>query len=132
MGPIQRDRSHGNSMISALTLLLVFQLVGEVLARGLGLPIPGPVIGMGLMFLALVLRKGPSDELRGTASGLLQHLSLLFVPAGTGVMLHFQRLADEWLPLTVALLLSTFLSIAVTALLLNVLARRSRHDGGRT
>ncbi|NMG76616.1 CidA/LrgA family protein [Aromatoleum diolicum] len=116
-------------MIGALTLLLVFQLIGEALARGLGMPIPGPVIGMGLMFLALVLRKGPNDELRGTATGILQHLSLLFVPAGTGVMLHFQRLADEWLPLTVALVLSTLLSIAVSALLLNTLARRTKSKG---
>lgn len=119
-------------MIGALTLLLVFQLVGEVLARALGLPIPGPVIGMALLFVALILRNGPGDELRGTANGLLQHLSLLFVPAGTGVMLHFRRLGDEWLPLTVALVFSTLLSIAVSALLLNALTRRSRHDGERT
>lgn len=116
-------------MIGALTLLLVFQLVGEVLARWLGLPIPGPVIGMGLLFVALVLRKGPGDDLRGTATGILQHLSLLFVPAGTGIMLHFQRLADEWLPLTVALVFSTLLSIAVSALLLNALARRTQRKG---
>lgn len=118
-------------MIGALTLLLVFQLVGEALARGLGLPIPGPVIGMGLLFIALVLRRGPSEPLRGTATGILQHFSLLFVPAGTGVMLHFQRLADEWLPLTVALIASTLLSIAVSALLLQVLSRHAKHSEGR-
>ena len=118
-------------MIAALTLLLVFQLVGEVLARALALPIPGPVIGMGLLFIALVLRKGPSEDLRGTAGGLLQHLSLLFVPAGTGVMLHFQRLADEWLPLTVALVASTLLSIAVSALLLQALTRRGKQAESR-
>ena len=119
-------------MIGALTLLLVFQLVGEVLARALALPIPGPVIGMGLLFVTLIVRGGPGESLRGTASGLLQHLSLLFVPAGTGVMLHFQRLGKEWLPLTVALVFSTLLSIAVSALLLNALARRSRHEEERT
>jgi holin-like protein len=48
------------------------------------------------------------------------------VPAGTGVMLHFGRLADEWLPLSVALVASTLLSIAVSALLLNALTRRAR------
>ncbi|HJV26288.1 MAG TPA: CidA/LrgA family protein [Aromatoleum sp.] len=116
-------------MISALTQLLVFQLIGEVIARGLGLPVPGPVIGMGLLFATLVLREGPGENLRNTASGLLQHLSLLFIPAGTGVMLHFRRLADEWLPLTVALVLSTLLSIAVSALLLKVLSHRDGHDG---
>jgi holin-like protein len=115
-------------MIGALTLLLLFQLVGEVLARGFDLPVPGPVIGMALLFCALVARKGPGSELRATSNGLLQHLSLLFVPAGTGVMLHFQRLADEWLPLLVALVGSTLLSIALSAVLLNLLARRGRRS----
>lgn len=119
-------------MIAALTLLLLFQLAGEVLARGLALPVPGPVIGMGLLFCALMLRKGPGAELRATANGLLQHLSLLFVPAGTGVMLHFERLADEWLPLVVALVASTVLSIALAALLLEHLARRCARRGEPT
>ncbi|NMG44298.1 CidA/LrgA family protein [Aromatoleum toluvorans] len=118
-------------MIGGLTLLLVFQLVGEALVRGLSLPIPGPVIGMGLLFIALVLRGGPNEQLRGTATGILQHFSLLFVPAGTGVMLHFHRLADEWLPLTVALVASTLLSIAVSALLLQALSRHARHREDR-
>jgi holin-like protein len=110
-------------MIGALTLLLVFQLFGEVLSRVLALPIPGPVIGMALLFAALALRGGPSTDLRDTAQSLLQHLSLLFVPAGTGVMLHYQRLTDEWLPLVVSLLLSTAVTIAVTALVLRLLLR---------
>ncbi|NMG15158.1 CidA/LrgA family protein [Aromatoleum bremense] len=116
-------------MIGALTLLLVFQLVGEVLVRALDLPIPGPVVGMGLLFVTLIVRRGPGEQLRGTANGVLQHLSLLFVPAGTGVMLHFQRLADEWLPLTVALVFSTLLSITVAALLLQRLMHRTRGRG---
>jgi holin-like protein len=115
-------------MIGALTLLLVFQLIGEVLVRAIELPVPGPVVGMGLLLVALVIRGGPGQDLRNTSNGLLQHLSLLFVPAGAGVMLHFRRLADEWLPLMVALALSTVLAIAVAALVLNAL---TRHDRGR-
>lgn len=118
-------------MIGALTLLLVFQLVGEVLVRAIELPIPGPVVGMGLLLVALVIRGGPGLELRTTSNGLLQHLSLLFVPAGTGVMLHFRRLADEWLPLMVALAVSTVLAIAVAALLLNALTRHGRAGSGQ-
>lgn len=110
-------------MIGAITLLLVFQLLGEVISRTLGLPIPGPVIGMALLFAALAWRGGPSTNLRDTAQGLLQHLSLLFVPAGTGVMLHYQRLADEWLPLVVSLFLSTALTIGISALVLRRLLR---------
>jgi holin-like protein len=59
------------------------------------LPVPGPVIGMALLFAALAWRGGPSLPLRESAQKLLQHLSLLFVPAGVGVMLHFQRMATS-------------------------------------
>ena len=113
-------------MIAALTLLLVFQLIGEVIARALALPIPGPVIGMALLFIALMLRGGPSENLRQTSGQLLQHLSLLFVPAGTGIVLYGERIAAEWLPLLVALFLSTFLAIGVTALVLQALTRKRR------
>lgn len=112
-------------MLSALTQLLLFQLAGEVAARWLSLPVPGPVLGMLFLFLALALRGGPGDELQATSGSLLQHLSLLFVPAGTGVMLHYQRLSDEWLPLAVSLLLSTALTIGLSALVLRLLIRRS-------
>ena len=116
-------------MLGALTLLLVFQLTGEVLAQLFALPIPGPVIGMALLFAALALRGGPSPELRDTAQNLLQHLSLLFVPAGVGVMLHFHRIGDEWLPLAASLVGSTVLTIAVTALVLRALSRHAETAG---
>jgi holin-like protein len=108
-------------MLNAITLLLLFQLAGEAIALFFALPVPGPVIGMGLLFAALALRGGASAELRGTAQNLLQHLSLLFVPAGVGVMLHAERIAGEWLPIVVALVVSTFAAIAVTALVLRLL-----------
>ena len=94
----------------------------------LRLPVPGPVVGMGLLFGALALRKGVSMELRQTAQTLLQHLSLLFVPAGVGVMLHFQRIAAEWLPILVALAVSTFATIAATALVLRAFAGDAPQD----
>ena len=111
-------------MLSALTQLLVFQLAGEVVARGLNLPVPGPVLGMLFLFLALALRGGPGHELQTTSQNLLQHLSLLFVPAGAGIMLHLHRVADEWLPLTLSLLVSTFVTLAVTALVMRLFAPR--------
>lgn len=111
-------------MIAALTQLLLFQLTGEAIAHGFALPVPGPVIGMALLFFFLVLRQGPSKELQHTSQGLLQHLSLLFVPAGTGVMLHLHRLQDEWLPILLSLLVSTAATLAVTALVMKAFTRR--------
>ncbi|GAB3552591.1 CidA/LrgA family protein [Noviherbaspirillum agri] len=113
-------------MLSAISQLLIFQLAGEILARTFALPVPGPVIGMLLLFLFLAQRGGPSDELQTTSQGLLQHLSLLFVPAGTGIMLHFQRISAEWLPLLISLLVSTTATLVVTALVMKLCRRKAR------
>jgi holin-like protein len=111
-------------MLNAITQILLFQLAGEIISRWLALPIPGPVLGLFFLFVALVARGGPGHELQDTARGLLQHLSLLFVPAGTGILLHLHRLADEGLAIGVSLVASTFLAMAVTALVLKALAPR--------
>ena len=115
-------------MLAALTWLLLYQLTGEVLVHVLDIPVPGPVIGMALLFLTLVIR-GYSERpipraLQQTANTLLQHLSLLFVPAGTGVMLYLQLIMDEWLPISVALIISTIGGMTVTALILRALTRQ--------
>ncbi|GAB3187623.1 CidA/LrgA family protein [Hydrogenophaga aquatica] len=103
-------------MLTALATLLGLQLVGEVVARWLDLPVPGPVLGMSALLLALAARPRWLPALKGVANGLLQHLSLLFVPAGVGVMLHLQRLGEEAWAIGVAVLLSTWVGMAVTAL----------------
>jgi holin-like protein len=115
-------------MLAALTTLLVFQLVGEVLAQALALPVPGPVIGMLLLFLALWARGGIPEPLRDTANGILQHLSLLFVPAGVGVMVHFARVSSELPAILAALLGSTALAMVASALVMQALIARG---GGR-
>ncbi|MCG2578407.1 CidA/LrgA family protein [Dechloromonas sp. XY25] len=116
-------------MLSALTQLLIFQLAGEVLARGLDLPIPGPVLGMLFLLVALILRGGPSHDMQGTSQNLLQHLSLLFVPAGTGIMVHLHRVANEWLPLVLSLLISTVATLVVTALVMKLCQRPAATTG---
>ena len=110
-------------MLNAITALLVFQLIGEAIARATALPLPGPVIGMALLFLALTLRGELPESLRATAGGLLQHLSLLFVPAGVGVVLHLGLIADQWPAIVTALIGSTLLTIAVSGLLMAWLSR---------
>ncbi len=102
-------------MINTFAVLLIFQTLGEGLAYLLSLPIPGPVIGMLLLFVFLIIKSDAVTALAPTALGLLRHLSLLFVPAGVGVMVYAQRIASEWLPILAALVASTAVSIAVTA-----------------
>jgi len=115
-------------MIRVFSLLLIYQLVGELIVRAFALPIPGPVIGMALLFLTLLARGRVGEELRNGTSALLQHLSLLFIPAGAGVMLHLQRIESEWLPITVALVVSTFAGMAVTAFVLRAMTHGAAKD----
>ena len=111
-------------MLGALTVLLVFQLVGEAISHALDLPVPGPVIGFVLLLAALAIRGHVPDGLRTTATGMLNHFALMFVPAGVGVMVHLSRLRDEWLPISIAVVLSTVLTIGITALVMQWLMRR--------
>jgi holin-like protein len=110
--------------LNGVTLLLVYQLTGEILVRLLGLPIPGPVLGMVMLFVTLMIRGSAPDSLSEASSALLSHLSLLFVPAGVGMMTHFGRIADEWLPITLALFLSTVITMVATALIMQLTTRR--------
>jgi holin-like protein len=110
-------------MLQALATLLVFQAIGEVLSYALALPVPGPVLGMALLLAYLLLSERAVAALRPTCVELLKHLSLLFVPAGVGVMLHVARIASEWLPIVAALLGSTALAIVVTALVIRWTSR---------
>lgn len=110
-------------MIPALTVLLVFQLIGEVAARGLALPLPGPVIGMALLLAAFAASPRLLELVRPTAQGVLANLSLLFVPAGVGIVGHLDLLTSEGPALLAALVLSTILAIVVGALTFRVVAR---------
>ena len=113
-------------MIAGLATLLCCQLIGEALARWLSLPVPGPVIGMALLFVALLLLRGgeaPRD-LAQSADGLLANLGLLFVPAGVGVVLYLPVLAKDWAPLSLAILVGTLAAIGVTGLLAQALLKR--------
>lgn len=110
-------------MIASLALILCCQLAGEAIARGLALPIPGPVIGLLLLFLLLLLRDrmtpiavGPLRDSRveTTARGLLAHLSLMFVPAGVGVVQQLDLIASRGFAIAVVLAASVVITLLVT------------------
>lgn len=110
-------------MLEALMILLGCQLLGEVLASALAAPVPGPVIGFVLLFLGLAGRRRVGEPLAALSAGLLSHLSLLFVPAGVGIVRHAARVSQEWLALGVTLVGSTLLTVAVTAAVMHLLTR---------
>lgn len=117
-------------MLSALTLILTCQLAGELTTRFLGLPVPGPVAGMMILFGFLAIKGSVPDDIGSVADTLLKNLALLFVPAGVGVMTHLSLLGQDLVPISVALIGSTVLTIAVTAVVMARLARASAGEEG--
>ena len=122
-------------MITSFSVLLICQLAGEVLARTSGLPVPGPVLGMGLLFMLLLWRARlapllPREVADGTleaASGtILANLALLFVPAGVGVVQRLDVLGQHALGLGVALVVSSLLGLVAAAFAFRAVARRGQ------
>ena len=110
-------------MLEALAALLAFQLLGEVIARLSGLPVPGPVIGMTLLFLAWPALGKLQERLGSVADTLLANFGLLFVPAGVGVMLHAGLIALWWAPLLAAVAISSAVTMLFGAWLFQRLRR---------
>ena len=104
--------------------LLLCQSAGEVVARGMGVKLPGPVICMLLMLVALNVR-WVREPVEAAADALLAHLSLLFVPVGVGVVVHLGLLAHYGWRLAVVVVASTLLGMTATALVLRRLWQRS-------
>ncbi len=119
-------------MITSLTVILLCQLLGEVVARGFGWAVPGPVLGMLFLLAFLVLRDRIRSRvpefgraLDATGKGLLAHLSLLFIPASVGVVQRLDVLAEYGIGLVVALVVSTFVTLVVTVATFVVASRLS-------
>ncbi len=115
-------------MIAAFALILVCQLFGEVVSELFDLPVPGPVIGLVLLFFGLLIKRKPPKILTDAADNLLLHFSLLFVPAGVGVVTQIDRLKGDWLPIAAALVVSTLLTMVLTAVLMSKLLPKAKSD----
>ncbi len=113
-------------MVETLILLLGFQLAGELIARGLHLPIPGAVLGMLLLFLWLCFRRSIPVLLGENVPNMMRHLGLFFVPAGVGVLQYADLLGRSFIPLTVTLVLALLVTHLSSAWILKTLLVRSR------
>ncbi|MDU8912772.1 CidA/LrgA family protein [Aestuariicoccus sp. MJ-SS9] len=115
-------------MLATFGLLLSCQLIGEVAARGLALPVPGPVLGLALLLLLLRLSPPLAERLRPTTGVILANLSLMFVPAGVGVIGNLEVLSKDWLALLIILTVSTLLAM-LAAVGTFILVRRLTERG---
>jgi putative effector of murein hydrolase LrgA (UPF0299 family) len=113
------------SMIKPIFILLLFQLGGEALRAITHTEVPGPVIGMMLLAAFYILRRRePSPALQHAADGVLGWLGLLFVPAGVGIVANLALLRSAWLPISVALIGSTFITLVTTAWIMHRFGNR--------
>ena len=127
-------------MIASLSLILLCQLAGEVSVRGLGLPMPGPVVGLLFLLLLLLARdrfvalaRGPlqQDGVENASRGLLAHLSLLFVPAGVGVVQKLDLLASHGIAIVLVLALSVVVTLLATVLTFRLVSRLLKQQDAR-
>jgi len=102
-------------VLANLMAIVLFEVVGDLLQKVTGLPVPGPVIGMAALLVSLILVGRLPAGLERAASGLLAYLPLLFVPAGVGVIEHFDLIRAEWPAIAVAIVVSSIVAVATTA-----------------
>jgi holin-like protein len=123
-------------MIASLSLILLCQLAGEVFVRGLGLPMPGPVIGLMLLLGLLlardhfpVLARGPlqGDGVESVSRIMLANLSLLFVPAGVGVVQKLDLVAEHGIAFLLVLAVSVMVTLVVTVATFLLVSRLMAH-----
>jgi holin-like protein len=100
-------------MLAQLGSLMFFQFIGETLVTALGIPFPGPLCGMLLLLAYLFLRGGPSENLAGVGSKLIDNLGLLFVPAGTAIVAYGALFATDGFAILAALVVSTLLAVLI-------------------
>src|SRR3954449_1560541 len=112
-------------MLASLGLILLCQLIGEAVVRGLGLPLPGPVLGLLLLLILLLARdrfvllaRGPlrNEGVEMASKGLLAHLSLLFVPAGVGVVQKLDLIDEHGIAVAAILAVSAVVTLLVTVM----------------
>ena len=117
-------------MIQGMALLVGGQLLGEATVAVTGLPVPGSVVGMVWVLLALLAKKGHLPELRRAGSTMLLLVPLLLVPVSVGIMEQADLLRANWWPLTAALLVSIVAGMLATGLTIRWLRRFDGKQGG--
>ena len=119
-------------MLRAIFVIFFFQLLGETLKKFFEMRIPGPVIGLILLLMALIFLKrfkmsavnNLKTDVINTSNYILSYLSLLFVPIGVGVVMHLSYLENNLFKVLIIVFISTILTIGLTAYLMEKINKR--------
>ncbi len=104
-------------MIRGVAIIFGFLFLGEAVSSLLRLPVPGNVIGMVLLTIALKLKAVKLEWVKPVADFLVNNMSFLFVPAGVGIMAYFDIVQKQWLPIAVSIFVSTVFVLLCTGLI---------------
>lgn len=100
-------------MLFGFLILLVYWLAGELITAAIGWPVPGNVVGLVLLWLSLTIYRRVPDGLVDASRSLIRYLTLLFVPAGVGLIQHWDRLMANGLWMILIIAISTVLTALV-------------------
>ena len=112
------------SMLSGFAILLLFLAGGQVISELLKVPVPGNVIGMVLLTLAILTGVVKLEYVERASETLLKHLGLFFVPPGVGLILYFDLISNQWLAIATGTIVSTFAVLTVSGILGSILERK--------
>ena len=105
-------------MLKSLLYIFGFLIAGELVSWLFQLPVAGNILGMLLIFIALRLQLISLEDVKPASDKLIKYLVVFFIPYGVGLMVHFNLIAEFWLPITVAVIFSSILTLYVTAIIL--------------
>jgi len=111
-------------MLHGILTLLLFQFLGECISKLFMLKIPGPIIGMVMLLLFLIVRKGSFKALDGAVFWLLRYLPLFIIPAAAGILTQVETISHELLAIVASLIVGTFIALAFSVKLMDVLITR--------
>ncbi|WP_372920503.1 CidA/LrgA family protein [Salegentibacter sp.] len=105
-------------MLKSLLYIFGFLLLGELISWLFQIPVAGNILGMLLIFIALKLKLIQLEDVKPASDKLIKYLVVFFIPYGVGLMVYFNMVAEFWLPITVAVVFSSILTLYITAVIL--------------
>ncbi len=112
------------SLINGLLILLVCQCAGEAIKAYFGLSLPGPVLGMFILFIGLMLYRDVPEAVAKSSRTLIPLLGVMFLPAATGLFFLGSQYSDQWPAIIAAVVVGSLLSLIFNGLLMTFLARK--------
>ncbi|SFC65556.1 holin-like protein [Alkalibacterium subtropicum] len=111
--------------LKQLFWILLFSFIGEFLSLISPVAIPGSVIGMVLLFIALHFKWLKLDQVEEVGNWLTDNMAIFFVPAGVGLMTNFGILGDVWWQLLLTIVITTTLMLGFVGLVVQFMKRKA-------